>query len=205
MRIYADNPARVARQVLADLVIGCWLLAALAVPAVVGVTLWRLGDRITGVVGQTNAAVGQLRTSADTAAGVPFVGSDVAAPLRTLAGTVASVTADLGGDTVSVHRAAVIYAVTAGLLAAVAPIVVWWLIRGRWVKAARRVRGALSEDDLQALACAAAATSSLRTLRRLPPGTVLAWAAGDIGSRRELAFLQLRTLGLFPPRAQRPR
>ena len=205
MRIYADNAGRVARQVVADLLLGCWVLASLAVPAVVGVALWRAGDRITAVIGQTTAAAGQLRSSADTAAGIPLVGSDIASPLQTLAATLTSVGTALGRDTVTVHRDAVIYAASAGLLTAVGPVVVWCLTRGRWISAARQVRGPLSEDDLQALACAAAATSSLRTLRRLPPGTLLAWTAGDAGARRDLAFLQLRALGVSPPRDTRPR
>ncbi len=50
----------------------------------------------------------------------------------------------------------------------------------------RSLRGVPTEDDLQALACAAAAGSNLRVLRRLPAGTLLAWANGDPTARRAL-------------------
>lgn len=199
MPFYAHRPGRFARQVITDVLVVCWILAAVAVPTAVGVALWQVGNRITAVAGQTTTAAGQLRSSAATAATVPFIGSDIATPLRTVATALTSLDSRLAGATTSVHRAAILYPVAAGLLAIIAPMVVWWLTRGRWITATRRLRGPLSQDDLQALACAAAATSSLRTLRQLPPGTLTAWAAGDPAARVDLASLQLRTLGLSPP------
>lgn len=200
MRFYSNSPARLARQALADVLTLCWILAAVAVPTAVGLALWQVGNQITAVAGQTTTAAGQLRTSADTVATVPFVGSDIATPLRTVATALMSMHSRLGGATLSVHRAAILYPIAGGLLGVIAPLVVWWLTRGRWIAAARRLRGPLSQDDFQALACAAAATSSLHTLRQLPPGTLTAWAAGNTTARRDLALLQLRTLGLTTPR-----
>ncbi len=133
----------------------------------------------------------------------PFVGSDVAAPLGTISSTLTSIGVQLGGDTRTVHRAAVVYVIAAALLGIGVPVLAWCLTWGRWIAAVRSLRGAMSDDDLEALAFAAAATSSLRALRRLPPGTLRAWAGGDPAARRELAYSQLRTLGLSPPRTPR--
>ena len=171
MRIYADSPGPVAQQVAVDLLFGCWVEAALAVPAVVGMALRRAGHHITRVIGQATAAAGQLRSSSDPQLGFRWcVGhrGAVADPGRD--SRVGAPT--MGRDGVRVHRAAVIFAITAGLLTAVGPVVVRCLTRGRWISPARPVRKPLSEDDLQALACAAAATSRLRALTRLPAGTL---------------------------------
>ena len=101
----------------------------------------------------------------------------------------------MGGNSTTVHHTAVAYAVATGLLAVAVPVLAWCLTRGRWMHTVRSLRGVLTEGDLQALACAAAAGSSLRVLRRLPPGTLLAWTNGDPTARRTLAQLWLRTLG----------
>ena len=200
MRFYADRPGRFTRQAAADLLVVGWVIAAGGVSAAVGVGLWRVGTRVAVTAGQTTGAAGQLRTSADTVATVPFVGGDVATPLRSLAGTLTSVGAGLGGDSTTVHHAAVAYALATGILGVAVPVLAWCLTRGRWVRTVRSLRGVLTEDDLQALACAAAAGSSLRDLRRLPAGTLLAWTNGDPTARRAVAQLRLYTLGLHPPR-----
>lgn len=200
MRFYADRPGRFVRQFLGDLLTVVWVIAAAAVPAAVGVALWRVGNRITSLAGQTGTAAGQLQSSADTVKGVPFVGADVAAPLRTLSTTLTSIGMQLGGDTRTVHRAAVAYAISAAVLGIGVPLLAWALTRGRWITSVRRLRGALSEDDLEGLAHAAASASSLRVLRRLPPGTLRAWTAGDPADRRQVAYLRLQRLGLSPPR-----
>lgn len=200
MRFYADSPARSTRQALADLLVVVWVITAAAVSTAVGVSLWRVGNRVAVTADQTTGAAGQLRSSADLVAGVPFVGSQVATPLRTLAATLTSVGTGLHGDIATVHHAAVVYAVSSGILAVAVPVLAWAVTRGRWVRTVRGLRSSLTDDDLQALACAAAASSPPRDLRRLPPGTVLAWTGGDPGARRDLALLRLRTLGLSPPR-----
>lgn len=199
MRLYADTPLRRTRQLVADLLVVCWLAAALVVGSSVGLAVYRIGDRLAQTGRQTDATVRQLRTSADSVAGIPLVGSQIATPLRSLGTSLGSLGAGLGGDSTSLHRAGVAYGIASALLGMTVPILAWCLTRGRWIARARTARGPLTEDDLEALACAAAAGRSLRALRRLPAGTVLAWSAGDPRARRELAALQLRGLGLRPP------
>lgn len=199
MRLYADTPLRRTRQLVADLLVACWLAAALAVGTAVGLVVYRIGDRVAQAGRQTDASARQLRSSADSVAGIPLVGSQVATPLRSLGRSLSSLGAGFGGDSTSLHRAGVAFGVAFAVLAAAVPILAWCLTRGRWISRARTAGGPLTEDDLEALACAATAGSGLRALRRLPAGTVLAWSGGDPRARRELAALQLRRLGLRAP------
>lgn len=199
MRLYADTPLRRTRQLVADLLILCWLAASVVVGTSVGVVVWRIADRIATTGRQTDTAARQLRSSADSVSGLPLVGSGIADPLRSLGNSLSAVGTGLTGDTASLHRAGVLYAIALTLLASAVPVLAWCLTRGRWVRRASAVRGPLSEDDLEALAYQAAARTGLRTLRRLPPGTVLAWSAGNPRARRALATLQLRALGLQAP------
>lgn len=198
MHLYAELPARRARQLLADLLLLVWVGAAIAVGAAAGLALWRIGDRTTSLAAQTASAAGQLRSSADTVASVPLVGGQVATPLRSLGQTFTSLGGALQGDTATLHRAGIAFGVAVAVLGVAVPVLAWCLTRGRWVRRAGALRGRLGEDDLEALAVAAVATAGLRTLHRLPAGTVLAWRAGDPAARRAVAALGLRSLGLRP-------
>lgn len=198
MRLYAELPARRARQLVGDLLLLVWVAAAVTVATVTGLALWRLGNRTTALAGQTASAASQLRSSADTVASVPLVGGQVATPLRSLGQTFTSLGSGLAGDTAALHRAGVAAGVAIAVLGVAVPVLAWFLTRGRWVRRAGALRGRLTDDDLEALAVAAVATAGLRTLHRLPAGTVLAWRAGDPAARRAVAALGLRSLGLRP-------
>jgi hypothetical protein len=204
MRFYADTPLRRIRQVIADLLVLCWLAASIVVGSSVGLVLYRIADGVAKAGRQTTSAARQLRSSADSVSGLPLVGSRVADPLRSLGNSLDSVGTGLNGDTASLHHAGVAYAIALSILASAVPVFAWCLTRARWIRRASAVRGPLSEDDLEALAYEATARSGLRTLRRLPPGTVVAWSAGNPRARRELAALRLAHLGLRPPLASSP-
>lgn len=199
MRLYADTPLRRTRQLVADLLVLCWLAAALVVGSAAGWAIYRIGDRLAQAGRQTADGARQLRSSADSVAAIPLVGSQVATPLRSLGTSLDTFGAGFGGDSTSLHRAGVAFGIAFALLGMIVPVLAWCLTRGRWIVRARTAGGPLTEDDLEALAYAAAAGSGLRAIRRLPPGTVLAWSAGDPRARRELATLQLRGLGLRGP------
>ncbi len=199
MRLYAELPARRARQLAVDLAVAGWVVATLATATAAGLALWRLGDRTTALAGRAAAAAGQLRSSADSVATVPLAGDRLAGPLRSLGSTVADLGSGLTADTATLHHAGLAFGSALALLGIAAALLAWCLTRGRWIRRAGAVGDHLGEDDLEVLALAAAtAPGGPRRLRRLPSGTVLAWRSGDPAARRAVAAVELRALGLRP-------
>ena len=199
MRLYAQLPARRARQLTADLLLAVWAAVAAGTGVAVGIGLWTVGDRAGGLAGRTRSAAGQLSSSGDSLSSVPLVGGQLAGPLHTLAASLTALGVNLGGDTTTLHRAGIGFGVTTDVLALAVPVLVWASTRGRWVRAVRGLRGPITEDDLEVLATTAVTTAGLRVLHQLPPQTVLAWRAGDPAARRALAAIGSRSLGLHPP------
>lgn len=198
MRLYAELPGRRARQLLGDLFVAVWTAGALATGTTVGLALARVGDRTAALARQTRAAATDLHSSADSVAGVPFAGSRLASPLRSFGDRLGGLGHGLDGDTATLHRAGLLFGLAFAVLGVAVPVLAWCLTRGRWVRRVASLTGHLSEDDLEILACTAAAGAGLAALRRLPPGLVLAWRAGDPVARRAVAGVGLRTLGMRP-------
>ncbi|WP_456786005.1 hypothetical protein [Cellulomonas sp. P5_C5] len=200
MTLYAQTPWRRARQIVADLIVVCW------------VVLWvRAGQRVYDVVGQLAApgrtleAAGSslsesLTSAGDTVARVPLVGDDVRAPF-TAAGGAADSIADAG---VEVQEGAHQIALVLGLTVAAVPILlvvgVWLLVRARFVSRARAAGRILdSAADLDLFALRALATQPVRALARVSDDPANAWRRGDPEVVRALASLELGSLGLRAP------
>ena len=203
MRLYAQLPARRARQLTADLLLAVWAAVAAGTGGAVGVALWTVGNRAGGLAGQTRSAAGQLSSSAGSLSAVPLVGGQLAGPLHALATSLTALGGGLGGDTTTLHRAGIGFGIATGVLALAVPVLVWGFTRGRWVHSVSGLRGPITEDDLEVLATTAVTTAGFRVLHQLPPQTVLAWRAGDPTARRALAAIGARSLGLRLPAAGR--
>lgn len=200
MILYAQTPWRRARQIVADLLVVCW------------VVLWvRAGREVYDVVGQLAApgrtleAAGSslsesLTSAGDTVARVPLVGDDARAPF-TAAGGAADSIADAG---VEVQEGAHQVALVLGLTVAAVPILlvagVWLLVRLRFVGRARAAGRILdSAADLDLFALRALATQPVRALARVSDDPANAWRNRDPEVVRALASLELGSLGLRAP------
>jgi len=202
--VYAERPRRRARQFLADVAVLTW--AALVVSAAVllhdaVLALQEPGRRLGGAGERVRDTFG---SAADTAAGVPFVGDDLA---RALAGGTRA------GDALveaGAQEVAAVESLATGLawllvvLALVPVIAVWLSVRVRWMLAARAVLalrdglgGAAGDADL--LALRALAHGSPRRLARAVPGAAGGWRRGDPHVLSRLAELELARLGLRGP------
>lgn len=198
MKLYADRPARVLRQLFGDLLV------------VIGV-YWavRLGQGTHAKVGalavpgreaeqSARSLDGRLRDTAGSLRDTPLVGDTIAAPFRDLAATSRDLAATAQDYQDSVERLATL----AGLLVAAVPIIVllvlWLPGRLAWVveasAASRLLRRTPAAAEL--LAVRALARQPLRRLAGLEPGVVAGWKAGDAAATDELARLELDELGL---------
>jgi hypothetical protein len=208
MKVYADRPARLANQVLGDVLV--LVLVYLCV---------RLGrgahDRVAELAGPGRDAEsaardldGTMRGAAGDIDDAPLVGGTLAKPFRALAST----SRDLAESAQAYQDAVAQVATLTAILVAGVPILlvllVWLPRRLAWVleaSAAQRllVAGPASAD---LLAVRALAKQPLTRLARLGPDAVAGWRAGDRAATAALARLELDELGLRVPAAwaQRP-
>jgi hypothetical protein len=198
MRIYAERPGRAVLQLLADIGVVVWVLlvvhgARLARAAVL--TLQTPAQRLEGAGGSIHDAFDR---AAGTAAGVPFVGDDLARALGT--GTAAGDSLASSGRDLSASVATGGLAVAAAIvLVGVVPVVLVWLaLRVHWVRAARSAAIARTAGpDL--LALHALARRPTRELLRIAPDPAGAWRRGDPAVVAALAGVELAALGLRAP------
>jgi hypothetical protein len=195
MRFYAERPVRLAGQVVTDLlvvgwVVVCGLVARAASELVLqlqapGRTLTEAGDSVRGA----------FDSAARTAAGVPFVGEDLAGALG--GGTGAGESLSTAGRELVDTVAAVASGLVVGILVLGAlPVVVVWLVaRVRYARAAGSAVAARSRGP-QLLALQALTRQPTRRLLAVAPDPAAAWKSDDPDAVRALAALELRSLGL---------
>ena len=197
MKIYAEKPFRFGRQVIADLVSVAWI----ALWIWVGTHLYDLIMKLA-VPGQKLESAGgglasNLADAQDKANGIPLVGDKLGTPLGKAAEAARSI-ADAGQTQQNVvHDLALTLSIAIGGLPILMAIVLWLLLRLRWIRAAsaanrlRRRRGGVELLALRALTFA-----PLRRIATLPEDTATRWRDGDPGTIDSLAALELRRLGL---------
>ena len=198
MKLYADRPARLARQVVGDvlLVVLIWLFVR------AGRATHEHVDALAGP-GRDAEAAGvrfsdNMRTAAGKLGGVPFVGDSVSKPFR----DAATSGQDLADAARSFQATVGQVATVLGLVVALVPIVLvvalWVPRRVAWVveasAATRLAQAGRQATDL--LALRALATQPLPRLARLSPTVAQAWRAGDPAAIDALATLELDSLGL---------
>jgi hypothetical protein len=201
MRPYARDPARAARQVTADLlavallVLAVWLAntthdAVLRV-AQPGLQLARIGSDLGA----------NLRQAADQVGGLPIVGEQVRGPLER-AGQAAATLQQVGQQQQDVtgHLANLLAGLVIGF--AVLLLVTTWLpTRVRFARRAGAAQRFLdSGADLDLFALRAMAHQPLPVLARVSDDPAGDWRRGDAVVVRSLAELELRSVGLRPPR-----
>jgi hypothetical protein len=195
---YAEHPVRAALQLLADLLVLLWVFVVVEVARAARDlvnTLQGPGRTLTDAGGSIR---GTFDDAARTASGVPFVGDDLARALG--GGTAAGDSlADAGRQTVTTVGTAATGTAWGIVLLGVVPVVlVWLLLRVRWILAARSARTARAADaDL--LALRAVSRQPVRRLLAVAPHPAAAWRRDDRAVIARLAALELRSLGLRPP------
>lgn len=201
MKLYADRPARVVRQLLGDVLVVLLVYASV-----------RLGmaanDRVAALAGpglEAEATArdvdGRMRDAADQVGDAPLVGGTLAKPFESLAEASAAL-----ADSARAYQDTVAdVARLTGFVLAGAPILlllaVWLTLRLGWVveaSAATRLRRT-GTAGAELLAVRAMVSQPLRRLARVDPAVITGWRAGDPAAVEALAALELRSLGLLSP------
>jgi hypothetical protein len=199
MRIYAERPARAGLQLLADVLVAGWVWLTV-------VTARAVHDFVLGMQGPARAMTGAgesihgaFDNAARTASTVPFIGDDLARALG--AGTGAGDSLATAGREQMEAIATVAFATTVAvaLLGAMPVLLMWLPLRVRYARQARSAVAARAVDS-DLLALRAITRRPVRGLLKISPDPASAWRRDDRAVVRDLAALELRSLGLRAPR-----
>ncbi len=200
MVLYADLPARRARQVAADLLVLVLVYVFVRVGQAVHDAVARLAEpgRQVEQLGRDIGA--NLRDAAQQLGDVPFIGSDVRGPIDRVAGSTSTLVS-IGQQQ---QDAAASLATLLGVVVAAVPIALlllaWLPRRLRFARRASAAQRLVDSDaDLDLFALRAMAGQPLPVLARVSDDPAGAWRRGDAAVVRQLALLELRSVGLRPP------
>ena len=175
MRIYAERPGRVLLQLLADAGALAWVYFVVQFARAARDVVLQLQGPARRLVGAGDAIRGAFDSAAATAAGVPFVGDDLARALGT-GSTAGDSLSSSGREIAATATTAGTAVLAAVVLLGVVPVVAVWLtLRVRWVRAASSARDRAGRGSRPA-----------RAAGPHPPPDPAA-ARGDVRARRGLA------------------
>ena len=202
MKLYASTPARLTRQLFADVFMlgwnGAWIWLGRFVHDSV-VTLRAPADSLR----QAGVEVeGALNGAGQQASRLPLVGSQ----LRDWLGRAAASGSSMQEAGTSMAQTVETVALVLALITAIVPIVlvgaVWLWLRLRFiVRASTAQRFVDAAEDLDLFALRAMAHQPMTALARISPDPAGAWRRQEVDVIRALAALELRSEGLRPPAA----
>jgi hypothetical protein len=198
MRFYAERPARVALQLMVDLLAIGWLVLWVLVAGAARDLILGLQGAGRTLVGAGDAMRGAFDDAARTAQQVPLVGDDLARALGTGTGAGESLAAAGREQVETVATVASGAAIAIVLLAAMPVLLVWLPMRVRYARAARSAIAVRSVDS-DLLALRAMTRLPVRRLLAVSPDPAAAWRRDDRSVVHGLAALELRSLGLRTP------
>jgi hypothetical protein len=202
VKLYADRPARAARQLLTDLFVVVWVYAWIRAARWVYDLVEKLAVPGRKLEGAGTGLADNLANAGRKVDRVPAVGDALASPFGKAADAARTLASAGHEQQVIVHQLALV-AVAAVLAVPLGLVLLGWLpLRVRWMRragAAAAMRDGVAGRDL--LALRALAGQPLRRLAALDPDIAAAWRRGDAAAVDTLAALELRGLGLRPGRA----
>jgi hypothetical protein len=205
MKLYADVPARRARQQLGDLLVVCWVVLSVRLAGLVHDATLALAAPGRGIEEAGGRLAGQLRDAGGVVSDVPLVGDRARTPFDG-AGRAAEQIAAAGRSQVdAVQHLAFWLGVVVGTVPVLLVLAVYVPPRWRFVRAATAGQRFVDDAaDLDLFALRAMANQPLHRLARVSPDPLRAWRSGDVTVVRALAMLELRETGLAPPRRVPP-
>jgi hypothetical protein len=195
MRFYAERPLRAARQLLVDLLVLAWVALVVVVAGAARDLVGRLQDPATALSSAGATVRDAFGGAARAAAEIPLVGKDLAQAfdMGTGAGSALAQAGQEQSGVVATMATGTGIAVIA--VAAVPVVFVWLVVRVRYARAAASARTARARD-VGLLALRALARQPTRRLLAVSNDPAAAWRRDDTAVVRDLANLELRTLGL---------
>ncbi len=203
MKLYADTPTRATRQVLADVLFLLWLVMwVTAGNAVHDATL-----ELAGPGRQTEESATSLSQSmqdaGDALDDIPIVGDSARAPFDQAADASGAL-ADAGRAEVEAVEGLAFWLRLAVTLIPILVVAAFFVpVRWRFVREATAGQKFVdAEADLQLFALRAMSNQPMHQLARVSDDPVGAWRRGDRDVVHALARLEMRSVGLRPPKVR---
>lgn len=202
MKMYADSPGRLLRQILGDLVVAGWIGAWVWLGTTAREVILRLGAPGRALEGAGLGFRDSLNGAGDVARRVPLVGGALQDALRGAGSAGGRLVAAGRAEQETVGRVALWAMIVLIVLPVVTALAVWLPGRVRWMREAgttRRLLRARTEGGADLLALRALVTLPPRRIRAaVEADPVAAWRRGDADVIRRLAEFQARALGVRP-------
>ncbi|MEV8253951.1 hypothetical protein AB0O95_08320 [Rhodoglobus sp. NPDC076762] len=197
MQLYADQPARRTRQIIADLIslgfiavwiaLGVWIYQLIAAFQELGVQMQQAGAGFESTMVELG----------DTLGAVPLIGSGIRAPFDGASEAGAALESAGQSQQASVEAAATAVGLFIGIVPVVLILLVWLLPRIRFaVRASEAKRLLAKPGGADLLALRALTTLNITELARVSEAPAAEWRAGNSATVARLAQLQLAELGI---------
>ncbi|NCT89549.1 hypothetical protein GXB85_01075 [Cellulomonas sp. APG4] len=197
MKLYADHPARRARQLVGDLGVVAWVVAWVLVGRAVHAAISRLaapGRTLEDAGASLEAGLGD---AAGGVADVPLVGERLRSPLDAAGGAAGTITRAGQGLQDGVAQLADVVALTVAAWPVLAVLAVWLVVRVRFARRAGVASALVAAGTAEELfALRALARAPLPVLLRVTDDPAGAWRRRDPDVVPALAALELRRVGV---------
>jgi hypothetical protein len=197
VKLYADRPTALVRQLLTDALVIAWVYAWIRVATWTHDLVAKLAAPGRGLESAGTGLADNLASAGRKIDRVPAAGDALASPFAHAADAARSMASAGHDEQVIVRQLAVVLAVAVAAVPLGLVLLVWLPLRVRWMRragAAAVMRRAAAGRDL--LALRALAGQPLRRLAALDPDIAAAWRRGDPTAVEALAALELKRLGL---------
>jgi hypothetical protein len=199
MLLYADLPARRTRQVLGDLVLVAWIVLWIWLAHEVRQATLALAAPGRRIDAASSGLADQLREAGSTVSGIPLVGDGASRPFDGAGGAADQLAAAGRSQVSAVESLAFWLTLAVALIPIVLALAIAVPLRVRFVRRAAAGRRFLdSKADLDLFALRAMANQPLHVLARISDDPAGAWRDRNPVVVRELALLELRSVGLRP-------
>jgi hypothetical protein len=197
VKLYADRPGTLARQLLTDLFVIGWVYAWIRLGRWVYDLVEKLAAPGREVESAGTGLADNLASAGKKVDRVPAVGDALSSPFSRAADAARGLAHAGHQQQTITHQVALVLAVAVVAVPLGLVLFGWLPLRVRWIRlagAAAALRGGEAGRDL--LALRALARQPLRRLAALDPDIAAAWRRGDPSAVDALASLELRRLGL---------
>ena len=206
MKLYADLPARRLRQVVGDVLLVLWVVAALLLARAVHEATLLLAAPGRELEEAGSGLADRFREAGSAVDGTPLLGDELEAPFAGAGGAADKVAAAGVAQVAAVEQLATWLAVAIGVVPVLLALAVYLPRRWRFVRAASAGQRFVDADqDLDLFALRALSGQPLPRLAAISHDPAGDWRRGDPAVVRRLAELELRTVELRPPSPPRGR
>ena len=199
MKLYADHSARFVRQLVADVLFVCWVIAWIAIGNAVHDGTMALAGPGHQIESSATSLGESMTEAGDALDDVPVVGDSVSTPFDKASDASDSLAAAGRAEVEAVERLALGLALAIALIPILVVAAFHLPARYRFVReatAGQRFIDSAADDELFALR--AMANQPMHLLARVSDDPVGAVRRGDLQTIRALAALEMRSVGLVP-------